>query len=80
MGFLALKVYIVCLICEMLPAIELAQRLYIFTRNFIFVKKKRKLNWFLLFYCKRCIFQLLLSVSTVVVVDSHLHWRVGSSV
>ena len=43
-------------------------------------KKKRKLNWFLLFYCKRCIFQLLLSVSTVVVVDSHLHWRVGSSV
>lgn len=40
MGFLALKVYIVCLICEMLPAIELAQRLYIFTRNFIFVKKK----------------------------------------
>lgn len=67
----------------MLPAIELAQKtVHIYKKLYIRKKKKkkRKLNWFLLFYCKRCIFQHLPLVSTVVVVDSHLHWRVGSSV
>lgn len=56
--------------------VHIYKKLYIRKKK----KKKRKLNWFLLFYRKRCIFQHLLLVSTVVVVDSHLHWRVGSSV
>lgn len=57
-----------------------SKTVHIYKKLYIRKKKKRKLNWFLLFYCKRCIFQLLLLVSTVVVVDSHLHWSAGSSV
>lgn len=43
MGFLASKVYRVSHL-EMLPAIELAQRLYIFTRNFYIRKKKKEIE------------------------------------
>lgn len=61
--------YILCLVREMLPAIEIAQRtVHIYKK--LYIRNKRELNWFLLFYCKLCVFQHWLFV-LLVVVDSH---------